>query len=505
MKKHSIAVMVASRFLCCLGVLLMWNGRALFAAEPTPTDLEKGDAFFNLTDAQVADLEAKTKQGDFGSCEHLADYLTITKQDPVAAAHWWKVLADQGMIEAMALVGEHLLYARDFDDAEKWLQRGKENGDGYAEDLLQELAKDRAKPAPSHWKAPDPKTLAEFSLTPAPSPDDPKDAAGYLARGATRFRKEDFPGAMADTDRALELDPKNARAYFLRAEVKLNEGSLPEAIADYTRTIELDPKNAEAFSHRAFARCTMGDHDGLLADAEQAIKLDPKNAVAWCSRGEARMAKGDFAGAIADQSQALTLAPKYAAAYDQRGRAQEAQEQWKEAVTDYTHAIEISPKYALYYYDRAGAQMLLRNWPAALVDYRQVGTLGDVDRRQGYAQICLWQIRTGMSEPAEANKNLADYLNGRRNKKPIDWTSWVGNFLLGKTDEATFLTSDQGRQAGLSLTEGWYYAGVKKLLKHDDAGAKELFRKCVDTGKTEFTEYHLAKQALSAPELSTKN
>jgi lipoprotein NlpI len=48
------------------------------------------------------------------------------------------------------------------------------------------------------------------------------------------------------------------------------------------------------------------------------------------------------------------------------------------------------------------------------------------------------------------------------------------------------------------MCEAYYYAGIKRLLANDPAAAKDLFKKCMETGVKESTSYTSAAAELDA-------
>ena len=252
--------------------------------------------------------------------------------------------------------------------------------------------------------------------------------------------------------------------YFNRGLVEKANGDFDSAIAEFTRAIELDPTYAAAYSNRCNAKQAKGDLDGAIADCNRAIELDPKDALAHKNRGVAKKAKGDLEGAIADYNRAIELDPKYSAAYFHRGIAKEARGNLKGAIDDINGAIE-------------------RN---------------DQDF---YPRLFLWLMRSRLGESDAANKELAAFLDKRRNAMPEEWTSKVAGHLLGNVSEADLIaaakSSDAKKERGL-FCEAWFFAGMKKLLGGDKATAADYFRKCIATGQTNFVEYQVAQSELEA-------
>src|SRR5215510_8125917 len=134
------------------------------------------------------------------------------------------------------------------------------------------------------------------------------------------------------------------------------------------------------------------------------------SAVDYFNRGVAKKAKGDFEGAIADYNLAIELDPKYSAAYFHRGIAKQAKGDLKGAIGDINGAIE-------------------RN---------------DQDF---YPRLFLWLMRSRLGESDAANKELAAFLDKRRNATPEEWTPKVAGYLLGNVSEADLFAAAKSSDA----------------------------------------------------------
>jgi tetratricopeptide (TPR) repeat protein len=63
----------------------------------------------------------------------------------------------------------------------------------------------------------------------------------FLREGEYKWGMEDFKGALADFNRALEFNPRNPDAWSDRGAVKEYEGDFTEAVSNYDKAIELRP------------------------------------------------------------------------------------------------------------------------------------------------------------------------------------------------------------------------------------------------------------------------
>jgi tetratricopeptide (TPR) repeat protein len=146
-------------------------------------------------------------------------------------------------------------------------------------------------------------------------------ATNYISSAIDKYRRQDFQGALADINRAIQLDPKNAQAYDVRGVFKASElQDIQGALADYNRSIQLDPNYVGAYINRGNLKDDkLQDYQGALADYNRAIQIDP-NANVFYNRGVLRYNKlQDFQGALADLDRAIQIEPNFAEAYGSRG------------------------------------------------------------------------------------------------------------------------------------------------------------------------------------------
>jgi tetratricopeptide (TPR) repeat protein len=326
---------------------------------------------------------------------------------------------------------------------------------------------------------------------------DPKYATAYTNRGNVKLAKGDLDGSIADHTRAIEIDPKHSAAYFNRAYAKERKDDLDGSIADYTRAIEIEPKYAAAYSNRGNVKKRKGDVDGAVADYTRAIEVDPKFANGYYNRGNVKKDRGDLDGSVADYTRVIEVDPKYAAAYYKRGSVKQAKGDLEGAIADYTRTTEADPKYNAAYYYRGALHYNAGSWKEAVADFQKSAELDPAN--QEYPRFRVWLSRSRMNERDAATKELARFFEERKSGQPGDWPSKIAQHLTGALGDADFLKAAESNDPKTDREqkgEAYFYAGSRRLLEGDKAGAKEFFQKCLDAGGTDSDEYASAAAEL---------
>jgi tetratricopeptide (TPR) repeat protein len=170
----------------------------------------------------------------------------------------------------------------------------------------------------------------------------PKDAAVYESRASAKGKSGDAAGAIVDFNKAIEINPQDAEAYK-GAEQRITINDLAGANSDYGKAIEINPNDANAYKGRGWLKSTWErDPTGAVPDFTQAIALNPNDAEAYSGRAAAKLDLGNLDGGIADYSESIRLNPNDATSFSSRGKAELAELKFAEAVSDYNQAIGLS-------------------------------------------------------------------------------------------------------------------------------------------------------------------
>ncbi|WP_050930566.1 tetratricopeptide repeat protein [Aestuariivita boseongensis] len=106
--------------------------------------------------------------------------------------------------------------------------------------------------------------------------DAPDEAAqALLDRGMRARSGYDFLGALDALDRLVEYCPDYAEGYNQRAFVNFLRHDFPAALVDLNRTLELSPRHVGALSGKALTLMGMGELDEARAVLTAALALNP--------------------------------------------------------------------------------------------------------------------------------------------------------------------------------------------------------------------------------------
>lgn len=132
-------------------------------------------------------------------------------------------------------------------------------------------------------------------------------AQAYRYRGGTFKDMEDYPAALEDFTKLIELQPE--ASYYNRRGLTYEEmGQFEKAVQDYTHAIELAPKWAIPYNNRGFAKMHLKDWPGAKEDLEAAIKLDASAPTPYINlAGVYWLSKKDRKNAYQNVDQALRL------------------------------------------------------------------------------------------------------------------------------------------------------------------------------------------------------
>jgi tetratricopeptide (TPR) repeat protein len=137
----------------------------------------------------------------------------------------------------------------------------------------------------------------------------PDRAHYWETRGIYHIDLHDFPSAIADVDRAIEIQD---RPYlrFLRGLAKCQNGEFERGLTDLEAAVAGQPDNTQFYRGRGLARVAVGRAEAGLADGEHLVKVEPHVGTSFYVRGKAKAALGRHEEAIGDFTEAIRLRPE---------------------------------------------------------------------------------------------------------------------------------------------------------------------------------------------------
>jgi tetratricopeptide (TPR) repeat protein len=165
------------------------------------------------------------------------------------------------------------------------------------------------------------------------------DSYNILGFYATLPPKESFPRAKTAALRALQLDDTLGEAHTSLAYAIYNyDWDFPAALREFERAVELSPAYAVARQWHANPLMVVGRHEEAIAEVKRARELDPLSAVIQASVGWHLYYARQFEDAIEESRRALELDPDFALAHlwlgwalERTGRCQEAMKESQDA------------------------------------------------------------------------------------------------------------------------------------------------------------------------------
>jgi lipoprotein NlpI len=157
----------------------------------------------------------------------------------------------------------------------------------------------------------------------------------------------------------------------------------------------------------------------------------------------------------------------------------------------------LNKQVAANWFDQQGQRLYVdRKWAKSLEFRRRSLDIDPLHPEQ--RPIYVWLTRGWLKETDAATAELAALLDEK--KLPLEeWNAKVASLLAGKlTEEELFKaaeTKDENTTKGRKC-EAFFFAAEKRHVLGDIAGAKELYRRCLEQNQRNFLENYLAEKRL---------
>lgn len=173
---------------------------------------------------------------------------------------------------------------------------------------------------------------------------DPRDSDALFDRGVVEAHLGDYPDAVRDMQRAIELQPRRpARAYVTLANYADAAGrtNLSEAALRVSASLAGGAKLAQLT--RAQIALRHGDNQSANRILEDLSHKYPDDAEVWSDLGSVRVASKDYPGALAAYRRLAVLAPDFSAAYFLTAQVLHSMGRDQEALANCRIALKLNP------------------------------------------------------------------------------------------------------------------------------------------------------------------
>jgi len=116
-----------------------------------------------------------------------------------------------------------------------------------------------------------------------------------------------YDEAQAAYDKSIEIDPNFIEAYVKRGGIKFQKIEFPAAMEDYNRAVEIAENLTEMHEYKASIKNVLGDFEGSKIEGSKADYMKTRMAEALFHRGHLKRFMEDNGGGCADLRKSLEL------------------------------------------------------------------------------------------------------------------------------------------------------------------------------------------------------
>ncbi|WP_300699842.1 tetratricopeptide repeat protein [Bacteroides sp.] len=191
----------------------------------------------------------------------------------------------------------------------------------------------------------------------------------YFFRGLAKINLDDFQGAEADCDAAIQRNPFVVGAYQIRGLARIRQNKFDGAIEDYKAAIKYDPENVVLWHNLTLCHIQKEDYEAAKTDLGKLLTIAPRYTRAYLMRGEVSLKQNDTIQALNDFDKAIDMDRYDPDGWGARAIVRIQQGNYKEAEADLDQSIHLSAKNAGNYINRALVRFHQNNLRGAMNDY----------------------------------------------------------------------------------------------------------------------------------------
>ena len=148
---------------------------------------------------------------------------------------------------------------------------------------------------------------------PTPVATKPK-ADDFYLRGGSKFKQQNYRGAVTDLSKAVNLNPRYADAYMKLGDTFYKLKSYQKAVNSYSKVIKITPRDSKAYLKRGMTRYMIKQYRGSLNDFNSSLRIDNRTSfagVAYMARAITYIKLGNKQRARLDLQKAQSIFSNY--------------------------------------------------------------------------------------------------------------------------------------------------------------------------------------------------
>jgi tetratricopeptide (TPR) repeat protein len=334
---------------------------------------------------------------------------------------------------------------------------------------------------------------------------EPKNGAFYNNRANIREELKDYPGAIADFSKAIELNPGlwkdgTGTSWANRGLVYRLTNQHKKAVSDFTQALKLMPKKAYLYIYRSLSYCQLGQYNKAIADANKALEIAPNNLDAFQARYQAESKSGDLEQALADFNtiQQLSKSNKKTPEIQQ----DIGSKKWQDIAISYSKIIKMKPQAADSYYNRGLTYLCAGQWQLASHDFQKYLSLSDWNDSSTTSAILLNYIAYCKSGSRQEAENLLR--SSIKRNKNLEWPYPILCYYRRQSSEKQLLATTGTDTTKLTMAK--CYLGIDQAIQGNRTRALESLNWVHAKGNPEIDEYMVAmsfrKELQKSPAIS---
>lgn len=191
----------------------------------------------------------------------------------------------------------------------------------------------------------------------------------YFFRAIAKLSLDDYQGAEADCDKAIELNKFKTEAYKVRGFARQCLGKDAIAIDDYNIGLSHNPVDKYFLYYKAVAQTELKRFESADSTFATLLRHYPKFEEGYSARGRLNLERGDTVAALNDLEAAITLSKSLINPYLMRASIEWKRREWDKAAQDMDAAIRLRPEVADLYVNRAFIRYNSDDFFGAMSDY----------------------------------------------------------------------------------------------------------------------------------------